>query len=92
MFALTWQFIICFPFKGISSSSEGEDEASDEPSTRRATRKGREVNLKLDVLKKKHVGKWPDFKLRAWANMLVRTAYLKLPITNCFPSRDGLNN
>ena len=55
-------------FKGLTSSSEDEGH-EDEVSEKRA--KKFKVDGKFSALQKKHAGRWPDYKLRAWANMLV---------------------
>ena len=51
--------------QGLTSSDE---EAQEQPI---ASNKKKRVDEKLKKLLQKHSGRWPDYKLRAWASMLV---------------------
>ena len=59
--------------KGSSSSSEENEDGRDVAGDKKS-----KVEEKLERLKRKHAGTWPEFKLRTWAHMLVLTLYFQL--------------
>lgn len=55
-------------FKGLTCSSE--DEGHEHEVSKQRAKKSK-VDGKFSALQKKHLGRWPDYKIRAWANMLL---------------------